>query len=80
MVFLLLGPIFIVSRVESTVVWHRMVGLRISHVHDFKAESMLGIISSEHVENQLLAGLSGIDQISLVVVETGCEAGGDDER
>ena len=51
MVFLLLGIVFVVSRVKSFVVWHGMVGLGISHVHDFKAESVLRIVSPEHVEN-----------------------------
>ena len=80
MIFLFLRVVFVVSRVESSVIGHGMVGLGISHVHDFEAEGVLGIISSEHVENGLLAGLSRKDQISLIVVESGSFAGRDNER
>lgn len=71
MVFVLICVVSVVSVLKRAVVWHRVGGIPLSEIHDAEVEVRIVL---EHIENKLLARLSGEDQISLVLIAVCCGA------
>ena len=65
MVFVLIRVVSVVSFVKRAVVWHWVGCISFSKIHDVEVEVR---IVFEHIEDELLAGLSGEDKISLVLI------------